>query len=158
MTGPRVEALIARLAKGRRKTREILGRLSEREWQALVYAEPTPWTVRDLLAHFYSTEEALLRLCQDTAAGRDSVPEDFDFDTFNMHEQSRLADRSAQDLLAALETARQRTLDWLATLQDDDLDRISRHPVLGAVTLEAMVTAIYGHQLMHMRDLQTMLG
>jgi len=32
-----------------------------------VYAEPYPWTVRDLVAHFVSAEELLLRLMQDVA-------------------------------------------------------------------------------------------
>jgi hypothetical protein len=30
------------------------------------------------------------------------------------------------------------------------------HPALGKVTLEALINAIHGHQLMHMRDLQAL--
>ncbi len=33
-----------------------------------------------------------------------------------------------------------------------------RHPALGEVTLEIFINAIYGHQLMHMRDLQRLLA
>jgi hypothetical protein len=158
MAGTRVEALAARLEKGRQKTEEILEPLIPEQWQKLLYTDPQPWTARDLLAHFVSSEEALLRMSQNVAEGGPGAPEDFDFDSFNAEEQKRLADRSPQDLLTALNAARQRTLDWLRTLEDGQLDQIGRHPVLGMVSLEAMLTAIYGHQLIHMRELQRVLA
>jgi len=158
MAGTRVEALAARLEKGQRKTQEILEPLTPEQWQKLVYMEPYPWTVRDLLAHFVSSEEALRLMCQNVADGGPGTPEDFDFDRLNAEERQRLADRSPQDLLPALSAARQRTLDWLRTLEDEQLDQTGRHPVLGIVSLEAMLTAIYGHQLIHMRELQPVLG
>lgn len=154
MGGPRVEALSAKLEKGRRKTHEILSALQPEEWSRCLYAGACPWTVRDLLAHFVSAETALLQLCQDTAVGGEGAPPDFDFEAFNAREQLRLADVTRDDLLTDLSSARQRTLDWLRSLSEEDLDRVGRHPGLGQVTLETMITAIYGHQLLHMRDLQ----
>jgi len=44
-------------------------------------------------------------------------------------------------------------VEWVRTLAEADLDRVGRHPALGMVSLETMLTAIYGHQLLHMRDL-----
>ena len=41
-------------------------------------------------------------------------------------------------------------------LDETDLDRTGRHPVLGEITMEDFVNAIYGHQLLHMRDLQAL--
>ncbi len=61
-------------------------------------------------------------------------------------------------MLLALAKARQVTLEWVRTLDDSQLDRIGRHPVLGEVTLETIITAIYGHQLLHMRDLRLQLA
>jgi len=55
--------------------------------------------------------------------------------------------------VAALDAARGRTVDWVRTLSDGQLDLPGRHPALGQITLETMITAIYGHQLLHMRDL-----
>ena len=77
----------------------------------------------------------------------------FDFDTFNAEDTVRLADRSPQALLGSLDAARWRTLDWTGTLDERRLDLVGRHPALGQITLETMITAIYGHQLLHMRDL-----
>ena len=152
MAEPRIEALVARLEKGRSKTTETLAGLSPGQWQAVLYPDP-PWTVHDLLAHFVSAEERLLELAQDVAASGAGAPEGFDFDAFNAEETVRLAEASPEVLLAALDAARRRTLDWVRTLADSQLDLFGRHPALGQVTLETMITAIYGHQLLHMRDL-----
>ena len=158
MPSPRLEEIIGRLEKGGRKTNEIFGKLTPEQWQRVVYDDPTAWTARDLLAHFVSAEESLLRLAQDVAAGGAGLPEDFDYDAFNAEEQARLRDQSPQQLLPALNSARQRTLDWTRTLDDAQLDREGRHPALGDVSLETMLVAIYGHQLFHVREVQAKLG
>ena len=158
MSSPRIEALLARLEKGSRKTGEIFGRLTPEQWQRVVYDEPTVWTMRDLLAHFVSAEASLLKLAQDIAAGGAGLPEDFDYDAFNAEEQARLRDQSPQELLRALNAARQETLNWARTLTDAQLDHVGMHPVLGEISLETMLVSMYGHQLFHMRDAQAKLG
>ncbi|HUW15002.1 MAG TPA: DinB family protein [Anaerolineae bacterium] len=153
MSRPRVDAVLGRLEKGIGKTLQFFAGLSSEQWQQVVYADPYLWTVRDLLAHFVSSEGALLELAQDVATGGEGAPEGFSYDSFNAREQERLRDCSAQDLLADLAAARQVTVEWVRTLAEADLDRVGRHPALGMVSLETMLTAIYGHQLLHMRDL-----
>ncbi len=155
MESPRVQALIAKLEKGRDKTLAAFRPLTSEQWNRLVYAEGSTWTVRDLLAHFFSSEVEFLRLCQDVAAGGKGIPENFDLDGFNAAEQKRLAGRPPAELLEALKGARQKTLDWVSTLDDAVLDRVGLHPVLGEMTLENLILSIYGHQLFHMRDLMS---
>ncbi len=157
MTSSRLDEIIIKLEKGARKTNEILGALTSEQWQRVVYNEPTPWTMRDLLAHFVSAEENLLKLAQDIAAGGAGAPDGFDYDAFNAQEQVRLRDRSPQELLRALNVARQATLDWVRTLDDVQLDRVGQHPALGEISLETLLVSIYGHQLFHMRDVQHVL-
>lgn len=152
MAEARIEALVIRLERGRRKSHEILAALTPDQWQTPVYPDAR-WTVRGLLAHFVSAEQRLLELAQNVAAGGAGAPEGFDFDAYNAEEQARLAGESPQALLAALDAVRQRTLDWVGTLDESQLDRVGRHPALGHINVEAMITAIYGHQLLHMRDL-----
>ncbi len=157
MTHPRVDALAAKLEKGRQKTFEIFNALTPEQWQMPLYNEPT-WQVRHLLAHFGSAEKQLLALAQNVAAGGPGAPPDFDFDRFNADEQSLLEGQSLSTLLNMLEQARQGTIAWVRTLDADRLDKVGRHPVLGDVNVEAMITAIYGHQLIHMRELSRLLG
>jgi hypothetical protein len=157
MPGPRVEALLAKLEKGGQKTQIFLSGLTPELWTKVLYEDPAPWTIRDLACHFLSAEDGLLRIAADTAAGGEGAPEGFDFDRFNAEEQCRLADLTPAQVQANLAEARRRTLEWAATLEEDVLDRVGRHPALGQVPVETMILAIYGHQLMHMRDLQAAL-
>lgn len=161
----RVDELAARLRKGARKTAESLGDLNDDQWKMVLYEGPPSWTVLNLLAHFLSAEEGLLRVAQDIAAGGPGATEDFDYDEYNASEQARLAGLLPDKLLADLAAARRATIAWVAELDEADpstssghrLDRIGHHPALGEITLETIINAIYGHQLMHVRDLQALL-
>lgn len=158
MPTPRLESLLDKLARGHAKTMEIFLSLDLGRWDQTLYAETQLWVARDLLAHFVSAEHRLLELARDVACGGSGAPPDFDFDAFNADEQERLRGYAIRDLLTELEQARKRTMAWVATLDEARLDCIGRHPVLGEVTVETMILAIYGHQLLHMRDLQRAIG
>lgn len=158
MTNTRKLDLEAKLEKGLRKTLETMEALAPDQWSATLYDGPPAWTARDLLSHFVSSETALLHLARDVAGGGPGMETGFDFDEFNCQEQARLAHRSPPELLEDLKAGRRATLDWLRDLADDDLERTGRHPVLAETSVEGMVLAIYGHQLLHMRDLQRALG
>jgi hypothetical protein len=153
----RAEALSARLEKGRLKTNEIFGSLKPEQWQQVLY-QPPVWQVRNLLAHFCSSERHLRSLVQDVAAGGQGAPENLDIDSFNAAEQRRLEGQSPASLLFLLDQERLQTIMWVTSLEDEQLDRVGRHPALGQVNVEVMITAIYGHQLLHMRDLSRLLG
>lgn len=153
----RLNDIIGKLEKGARKTHEIFSALTPEQWQCVVYDKPTVWTMRHLLAHFVSAEENLLKLAQDIVAGGAGAPADFDYNAFNAQEQERLRDVPPQELLDALNIARQATLAWVRTLDDAQLDRVGRHPALGEISLETLLLSIYGHQLFHMRDAQHQL-
>ena len=155
MASPRVEALISKLEKGEQKTNEIFEKLSPDQWDQVVYTSPHKWTWRELLAHFVSAELRLLEVAQNVADGGSGTPEGFSFDDFNAQEVPKFNDYPAPRLMAMLDIERQETIDWVVTLDDNHLDRTGRHPVLGIVNVEAMVNAIYGHQLLHMRDAQS---
>jgi hypothetical protein len=122
-------------------------------WDRPVYQTPLRWTARDLLAHFVSTEQAMLRVMQDIAAGGRGAPEDFDYDEFNRREQERLQPDSPEELLRLFGRARDATLEWMGGLREEQLDRRGLHPALGEITVEQMLAAVHGHALLHLRDL-----
>jgi hypothetical protein len=131
--------------------------LTPGQWQQTLYDDPA-WRVRDLLAHFVSSEKQLLALAQNIAAGGPGAPSDLDIDRFNAEEQDRLDGLSPSALLDHFDQERQETIEWVRSLDSFQLDRIGRHPVLGDINVEMMVTSIYGHQLLHMRDLSRLLA
>ncbi len=152
MSSKRVPDLIARLEKGRAKTREILNGLKDEEWGTVVYDEPRPWDVRNLIAYFLSTEEEFLRAGEAALAGVGSTYADFDYNFFNAREQKRLQDHESAQLMAGLDRARQATIDWVEQLKDEELEITGTHPALGEITMEALIIAVYAHQLLHMRE------
>ena len=152
MPQPRLDGLISRLEKVHQKTREYFANLTPEQWQLTVYDKPE-WTAQDLLAHFVSAEQHLLLLSQNVAANGSGAPEGFDINRFNAQEQDRLKGKPNDELIEALDQSHQQTIDWARTLRDEQLEKIGRHPALGEVNVEAMLTAIYGHQILHMRDL-----
>ena len=153
----RIDKLIARLGKGTSKTEEAFGRLSDEQWHLTLYESPSLWTVRDLLAHFLSAEEGMLRIARDIARGGPGAPEGFDYNAYNASEQARLEGLSSQELLADLAATREALTAWVTGLGEATLDLRGHHPALGDITLEQLINAIHGHQLMHMRDLQALL-
>jgi hypothetical protein len=156
--GKRVDKLAKRLRSGADGTMELLKGLDDTQWQEVLYEEPHPWTVRDMLAHLLSTEEGLARLARDVAAGGSGAPAGFeDYDHYNAKEQERLAGIPVERLLSDLAAAREATIGWVATLDDADLDREGRHPALGLVPLDTLINVIHGHQLIHVRDLKALL-
>jgi hypothetical protein len=157
MTDPRADALAARLEKGRQKTFEIFDAVTPQQWQQTLYTDPN-WQVRHLLAHFVSAEKQLLALAQDVAAGGPGAPPGFDYDSYNASELARLEGLSLPELRAMLDQARLQTIAWVRTLDADKMERIGYHPVLGQVNVETLVLSMYGHQLLHMRDLSHLLA
>jgi hypothetical protein len=153
----RVDNLVTRLRKGDDKTLETLQSLSGTQWQSVLYEEPYPWTVRDMAAHFLSTEKGLRRVAQNIAGGGPGAPQGFDYDAHNAEEQVRLAGIPPKRLLVSLADARAATIAWVSELDEAVLDRTGHHPALGEITLETLINVIHGHQLMHLRDLRALL-
>ena len=158
MSTDQMDNLLMKLEKGLSKTQKYLSALAPDQWRQVIYPEPYPWTLRDLLAHFVSAEERLLVLAKDFASGGGGVPPDFDFNEFNRQELECMAGLSSQALLSSLTAARHATLDWVRTLDESHLQRLGAHPVLGEIDLETMIKSIYGHQLLHMRDVIAKFG
>jgi hypothetical protein len=150
----RIDGLRARLRKGAGRAKLALGELTDEDWGEVLYAGPPAWTVRDLVAHLLSAEDGLRRVGQDVAAGGAGAPPGLGYDAINAAEQERLAGIPGTLLVSDLVASREATIAWVATLSEGDLDRMGRHPALGEITLETHIQAIYGHALMHLRDLR----
>lgn len=153
---PRAARLVEKLERGRQKTAEIFNTLKPEQWELILYPDP-PWQIRNLLAHFISSERQLLTLCRSIASGGPGLAPEFDIDRNNAHQQEQFVGIAPQVLLQWMEQARRETISWVGTLTTEQLDMVGRHPVLGDITLETMLESMYGHQLFHMRDLSRLL-
>jgi len=153
MMNPRIEKLVEKLTRGITKSLEVFRSVESEFWEQPIFDDPESWNLKDLVAHFVYSEEHLLRIAQDIASGGEGSPEGIDIDAFNEIEMEKLRHRSDEELLDALDDVRTTLIDWARELDEIELDRVGRHPVLGVCNVETVISSIYAHQLLHMREI-----
>jgi hypothetical protein len=153
MTSYRIQDLQRKLERNKTLVQRTFAKIQPDGWNQSVYEKPARWTLRDLMAHFVSSEAMLLDLSRDVAGGGRGAPEGFDYEAFNREEQERYRSRTPDELMRMFAEARDATLAWTGSLVEGTLDRKGRHPALGEVTVEGILSAIHGHILLHMREL-----
>ncbi len=157
MKNPRGEKLVEKLKRGISKSQEVFRSVEPDLWEQPIFDDPESWDLKDLVAHFIYSEELVLSIAQDIAFGGEGFPEDIDIDAFNENGIETLRHRSVDDLLDILTEIRKASIAWVLELDELELDRVGRHPVLGASNVETIINSIYAHQLLHMRELATRL-
>ena len=151
------ERLVERLNGDGFKTLEFFGRLSPGQMECSVYTDGSCWKVRQILAHFVSTEKAFSLLIKDVLAGGSGAPEEFEIERFNENEVAGLGLLPFQDLLVEFETLRSGNVQIVQGMTLTDLSRMGRHPFLGMTTLEEIVKLLYRHNQIHQRDMRKAL-
>ena len=153
MKNPRVETLVEKLTRGISKSLEVFRSVEPDLWERPIFDDPESWNLKDLVAHFIYSEEHLLSIAQDIATGGEGSPKGIDIDAFNENEMEKLRYRSVDELLDILNDVRKALIDWVRELGELELDRVGRHPMLGASNVETVIFSIYAHQLLHMREI-----
>src|SRR5690606_709911 len=120
----RIATLAERLREKGAATAAFFRALEPHDWSVTVYTEGSAWDARQVLCHFVSAEESLLRLFRNVAAGGEGVPEDFGLDGFNESEVSRMDGLAPADLIARFEAARAEMVAFVEGLEGADLDRV----------------------------------
>ena len=146
--------LAERLKKEGEKVVAYFTALPEEEWQTQVYTEGDIWTIRNVLAHFVTSERGLFKLFQSICAGGAGVSEDFLIDFYNARQQQKTIDLTPGELLEQFAAVRADLSNWVSALLDDDLAKEGRHPFLGQVQLVEMIKMIYLHNQIHFRDIR----
>ena len=131
----------------------VLSTTPER-WQQLVSTFPLDmltrppaageWSALNCLQHLVDAERQLFPVrVHEFLAGQDFS----DFDPRQQH--ADLAAMTPEQLGAAFSRYRQESLALLKQVTDDDLERTTRHPKLGTVTLAEMLHTWAAHDLNH---------
>lgn len=153
MMNPRVEILVEKLTRGISKSLELFHSVEPGLWDQPIFDDPESWDLKDLVAHFIYSEEHILSIAQNIVSGGEGSPEDIDIDAFNENGIEKLRHRSVDELLDILTDVRKALIAWVRELDELELDRVGRHPVLGASKVETVIHSIYAHQLLHMREI-----
>lgn len=163
--------LARRLAEEGEKVVAYFRRLSEQDWERVVYPRASPereespsdvgdgeiWQVRDVLAHLVSSEAALATLIADIVGGGEGAPMDLNIHDFNQKHVKELAGVSLEELLSKLVELRRAMVEYVSSLTKEDMDKPGRHPFLGSVPLYEIIRLVYRHHQIHLRDVRRVL-
>jgi len=131
--------------------------LSDEQWEAEVYTEGETWKIRNVLAHFVTSERGLVKLFERIRTTGEGSPDDFSIDRYNEAQQRKTKDISAQELLEQYKEVRADSIAWTLSLTESDLEIQGRHPFIGMTSIREMIKMLYLHNQLHYRDMKKVL-
>lgn len=149
--------LAERLRKEGEKVVAYFAALADEQWQAEVYTEDDIWTIRNVLAHFVTSERGLHKLFESILEGGLGASDDFSIDRYNARQQEKSRDLKPQELLEQFVDVRADLAKWVSKLSMEDLAKEGRHPYMGQVQLGEMIKMIYLHNQLHFRDFRKLV-
>ena len=152
-----ITELVEKLKSEGEKFIDIFSGIANDQWKAEVYTEGTTWTIRNVLAHFVTSERGLVKLFEQIRQGGAGAADDFSIDRYNEAQQQKTKERTPVELLEQYKEIRANTLIWVSGLKEEELELKGRHPFLEVTTLREMVKMLYIHNQIHYRDLKKVL-
>ena len=135
----------------------IFSGLTDDQWNVEVYTEGTIWTIRNVLAHFVTSERGLIKIFELIRQGGAGVADDFSIDRYNEGQQQKTKEFTSAELLEQYKSVRANSVAWVSGLKDEELEITGRHPFLEMTTIREMIKMLYLHNQMHYRDMKKVL-
>ena len=149
-----ITELVEKLKSEGEKIYSLFGGLTDDQWNQNVYTEGTTWTIRNVLAHFVTSERGLIKLFERIRQGGEGAADDFSIDRYNAAMQERTMNMTPRELLEQYRQVRANSIEWVSGLNEDDLERTGRHPFLGQTVIREMIKLLYIHNMTHLRDMK----
>jgi uncharacterized damage-inducible protein DinB len=131
--------------------------LTDDQWNAEVYTEGTTWSIRNVLAHYVTSERELMRLFERIRTTGEGVADDFSIDRYNASQQEKTKDLAPAELLEQYKQTRSESALWVSGLKEEELNIKGRHPFLGETVIREMIKMLYLHNQLHYRDVKRAL-
>jgi hypothetical protein len=133
---------------------DIFGSFTDDQWTQEIYTEGATWTIRNVLAHFVTSERGLLKLFERIRQGGEGAADEFSIDRYNAAMQERTKELSPAELIEQYEQVRDHSVEWVAALKPEELEIMGRHPFLQMTTIREMIKMLYIHNMTHYRDIK----
>lgn len=137
---------------------EYFESLTDEQWKTEIYAENVIWTIRNLFAHLLTSEKAFVKLFENIRQGGEGVTNDFVIDRYNASQQEKTKVFRPLELLDQFKNTRESMIKWVSGIDENDLEKIGRHPYLGQTTFREMIKMVYLHDQIHYRDVKKVLN
>lgn len=135
----------------------FFAKLTDVQWESEVYTEGTTWSIRNVLAHYVTSERGLVRLFERIRTTGEGAADDFSIDRYNASQQEQTKDLTPAELLEQYKQVRAESVQWVSGLKDEELEIKGRHPFLGETIIREMVKMLYLHNQLHYRDVKRAL-
>lgn len=132
----------------------IFSGFNDDQWNQKVYTEGTTWTIRNVLAHFVTSERGLIKLFEQIRQGGTGAADDFSIDRYNAAMQERTKEATPQELLEQYKQIRANSIAWVSGLKEEELEIMGRHPFLEITSIREMIKMLYIHNMTHYRDMK----
>ena len=139
------------------KVLSLFAEFSDHEWTREVYTERTTWTIRNVLAHFVTSERGLIKLFEQIRQGGSGAADDFSIDRYNAAMQERTKEASPAELIEQFKQIRENSVAWVSGLKEEELEMMGRHPFLQLTTIREMIKMLYIHNMTHFRDMKKVM-
>ena len=149
--------LAERLKKEGGKVVTYFSILTDEQWGTEVYTEGETWTVRNVLAHFVTSERGLHKLFDSVLKGGLGASDEFSIDRYNARQQEKTKDLTPAELLEQFADVRADLVEWVSMRSQEDLAIEGRHPYMGQVNLGEMLKMIYLHNQIHFREFRKLV-
>ncbi|MBK7897011.1 MAG: DinB family protein [Candidatus Promineifilaceae bacterium] len=122
------------------------------EAQAKIKPAPGDWSVLEVVNHLYDEEREDFRQRLDYILHRPGEPWP-PIDPQGWITSRKYNERDLSSSLQNFLDERQKSLAWLATLDDPDLDKTETHPIMGDFYAGDMLGSWVLHDILHLRQL-----
>ena len=147
-----------KLAQSRMTLRLLLTSLKVEDWQTSIFSEGISWTISTVVSHLIESERGMSIHVHKIRKGEDTIPEGFDLDRWNAGVKKRMGELTPEELLTQLAETRAKTLEVMDSLRDEEWALTGRHASRGIITIEQYYETMYGHELMHTKDIKEALA
>ena len=145
----------ARLEEARQEILNVLGKITpDTEVRS---TENPAWTVHDIVAHVTLSERGLQATVQRFLEGGE-LPADFSLDVWNERQVRKAANRTLAEMIATMTDSRQKTLELLESLSDEQMAVEGVHPAGFRTTVAGVFKVMAYHERLHGAEIARALG
>ena len=147
-----VNELAEKLVTEGQRMAAFFAELTDTQWEDEVYTEGETWTIRNVLAHYVTSERGLVKLFERIRTTGEGAADDFSIDHYNAAQQVKTKDLTPAELLEQYKQVRADSVKWVGGLKEEELEIKGRHPFLGETVIREMIKMLYLHNQLHYRD------
>jgi len=112
------------------------------------------WTVIELLRHIQNSERGMTGTLKSILEGKEGASADFDLNKYNARTQEKMRNLTIDEIKNNMKKYRERTLDLLNSVKDEEWDKKGRHATLKMYTVREFFEVISWHQNHHLKGIR----